>query len=116
MLVSSKASILVNGTQSGYIRYHRGLRQGDLLSPLLFVLVTDVLGIMFRHALNSRVLVGVPLGHQGRMCNLHYANDMLILTIGGLEDLRIIKILLYLLKKCQGWKLISQRLVSFTLG
>lgn len=94
ILVSSKASILVNGSPNGYVRYQRGLRQGDPLSPLLFVLVTDVLCTMFSHALLSRILVGVPLGERHSMCNLHYADDLLVLTTGGLEDLRIIKLML----------------------
>ncbi|XP_039125244.1 uncharacterized protein LOC120261424 [Dioscorea cayenensis subsp. rotundata] len=102
ILASSKASILVNGSPNGYIRYHRGLRQGDPLSPLLFVLVTDVLSSMFAHALSSKVLVGVPLGSFGRRCNLHYADDLLILTAGGCEDLRIIKLILYLFEGMSG--------------
>lgn len=98
LLCFSKTTIIINGSQSDYVRYRRGLKQGDPLSPLLFVLVKNVLGSMFKHTLNSGVLVGVPLGDQEWMCNLHYANDLLILTTGGLEDLRIIKLLLYLFK------------------
>lgn len=88
ILVSSKALILVNGSPNGYIRYHRGLRQGDPLSPLLFVLVTDVLSSMFTHALNAEILLGVPLEEFGSKCNLHYADNLLILTSGGLENPR----------------------------
>lgn len=96
ILSSTKANVLVNGSPNGYIRYNRGLRQGNPLSPLLFVLVTDALSAMFNHALDSRVLVDVPLGSFKNRCNLHNADDLLFLTSGGLEDLRIVKLNLYL--------------------
>lgn len=35
------------------------------------------------------------LGSHGRFCYLQYANDLLILTVGEREDLRIIKLILY---------------------
>lgn len=73
---SSKASILINGSTNGYVRYQRGLRQGDPLSPLLFLLVSDVLCEMFTHAIQSKTLVGVPLGEFGNVYNLHYADDL----------------------------------------
>lgn len=104
LLILSKAFILVNGIPNGYIRYKRGLRQGDPLSPLLFVLVTDVLSAMFNHALNSKILIGIPLDDFGSKCYLHYADDLLILTSGGLEDLRVIKLILYLFEGMTGLK------------
>lgn len=80
----------------------RGLQQGDPLSPLLFLLVTDVSSVMFSHALNSRILVRVPIGDFGSRCNLHYADDLLIMTTGGLEDLRIVKLILFLIEGMSG--------------
>lgn len=102
ILVSSKASILINGEPNGYVRYQRGLRQGDPFSPLLFVLVTDTLCAMFAHAFQSKVLVGVPLGEFGSMCNLHYADDLIIISTSGLEDLRIIKLILFVFEGMSG--------------
>lgn len=77
ILFSSKANILMNGSPNGYIHYQRGLRPGDQLSPMLFVLVTDALSSMFSHVLRSKILVCVPLGEFGTKCNMHYANDLL---------------------------------------
>lgn len=57
---------------------------------------------MFKHALDSRILVGVPLGPFKNRCNLHYADDLLVLTTGGLEDLRIVKLILYLFEGMSG--------------
>lgn len=102
ILLSLKANILINGSPNGYIHYKRGLRQGDPLSPLLFILVIDVLGAMFTHALNSKVLVGVSLGNYRNWCNLHFVDELLVLTMGGLEDLRIIKLLLFIFEAMTG--------------
>ena len=39
-------SVLVSGTPTSFFSSSRGLRQGDLLSPLLFVYVIEALGRM----------------------------------------------------------------------
>lgn len=70
ILFFSKGNILVNGSPNGYIRYHRGLRQGNLLSSLLFILVMNVLSTMFTHAMRSKILISVPLGEFGSRYNL----------------------------------------------
>lgn len=69
---------------------------------MFFVLVTNVLCEMFAHALQSKILVSVPLGEFGSICNLYYADDLLIVTMGGLEDLRIIKLMLYVFEGLSG--------------
>lgn len=70
------------------------MRQGDPLFPLVFALVMDVLCSIFVHALRTKVLVRVPLGEFGSKCNLDYADDLLVLTMGGPEDLRVVKLML----------------------
>lgn len=50
LLSTASISILVNEEPGEYIRHHRGLRQGDPLSPMLFILVMDVLNSLFTKA------------------------------------------------------------------
>lgn len=95
--MSLKSSFLVNGIQCGYVHYRRGFRQEDPLSPLLFVLVVDVLSTMFNNTQNSGILHGISLGDRGdKMCHLQFVDDLLVMMTGGWEDLRIINLILYL--------------------
>jgi hypothetical protein len=50
LLSSSSTQILLNGCPREVIYHRRGLRQGDPLSPMLFVLVMDVLNFMVQRA------------------------------------------------------------------
>jgi hypothetical protein len=50
LLRSSSTRVLVNGEPSDLICHQRGLRQGDPLSPMLFILVIDVLNPLITKA------------------------------------------------------------------
>ena len=52
LLRSASTKVLVNGELSERISLQRGLRQGDPLSPLLFVLVMDCLAALFDKAVH----------------------------------------------------------------
>ena len=49
-LQGSQFSVLVNGTPSGFFQSSRGLKQGDLLSPYLFVLAMEALSCLLGRA------------------------------------------------------------------
>ena len=56
-------SILINGTPSDFFRSFRGLRQGDPLSPYLFLLVVEVLSQLLFRARSGDYIEGFKVGN-----------------------------------------------------
>ena len=74
--------ILVNGCPSGFFPSSRGLRQGDPLSPLLFVIVMEALSHLLdqvvREGLFSGFKVGTLAANSLVVSHLLFADDTLI--------------------------------------
>ncbi|CAN6226415.1 unnamed protein product [Urochloa humidicola] len=90
LLSSSKMAVLVNGSPRPWFTCGRGLRQGDPLSPYLFLLVADVLQQMIKNTPGIRHLaaddVACPV--------LQYADDTLIVVRAKERDLLLLKAVL----------------------
>jgi hypothetical protein len=88
LLGSSSTQVILNGCPGKRIQHRRGLRQGDPLSPMLFILVMDVLGVFFSRAEEACLLQQLYLGK-----NLHkisiYADDVVLFLHPTQSDISI---------------------------
>ena len=88
-------SILVNGQPVGNIRPSRGIRQGDPLSPYLFIICAEALSSLINQAINNGVITGVSTSKNGhRLSHLFFADDSLLFCkANSVEWRRLMRIL-----------------------
>jgi hypothetical protein len=72
-------SVVINGKPVGHIKPTRGIRQGDPISPYLFLLCAESLSSLIQQAVNTGVLTGVPTSKRGpRLSHLFFADDSMV--------------------------------------
>lgn len=78
-VTSASASVLVNGSPTPPIKLHRGLRQGDPLSPFLFDIIVEALHLVISRATSMNLWEGIAT-HPGGMkiSHLQYGDDNII--------------------------------------
>lgn len=74
---SSRASIPINGSATRELSLSKGVRQGDPLSPFLFIIAMEGLNVAMRTASQKSLFHGVKIPNDGpSVSHLFYAGDM----------------------------------------
>ena len=102
-------SILVNGSPAGFFPSSRGLRQGDPLSPYLFVIGMEILSCLLNRATGGNYLSGTKIadgrGEEMVISHLLYADDTLLFCRAGNDELKFISWILMWFEAISGLKI-----------
>jgi hypothetical protein len=112
---SVRFSILVNGSPNGFFSSSRGLRQGDPLSPLLFVFVMEALSQMISAAVQGGLLEGFKVGNTS-FSHLLFADDTLIFCKALPSQLRYLRGVFLLFEAASGLKVNLAKSVLIPVG
>ena len=83
-----------NGVVNGFFKGKRGLRQGDPLSPYLFVIAMNCLSMMLDKEARTSHLSYHHRCQKTKLTHLSFADDLLIFIDGSLESVqRVLQIL-----------------------
>ena len=81
-ITTARFSVLINGTPTSFFTNSRGLRQGDPLSPYLFVLRMEAFSCLLMNAVGGGFLSGWKASGRGgegaEISQLLFADDTLI--------------------------------------
>lgn len=115
MVWLDRASVLVNGSPTDEFQIHRGLRQGDTLSPFLFILVMEGLHIALMRAQMANVLRGVTISGIG-ISHLMYADDVMRVSELDPENVNYLIFILRCFYMASGLKINLQKSKSIGIG
>ncbi|WMV19394.1 hypothetical protein MTR67_012779 [Solanum verrucosum] len=84
-------SIIINGHRHGFFHSTRGLKQGNPLSPALFILGAEVLSRMLNTTQQNPMYRGFNMESKGPKINhLSFADDVIIFTSSNTNSMRLI--------------------------
>ncbi|XP_075645807.1 uncharacterized protein LOC142616966 [Castanea sativa] len=107
-VTSVRFSVLVNGSPEGFFGSSRGLRQGDPLSPLLFLLIMEVLSRLLQKTEECNLIRGFQVGAVNSagvsISHLLFADDTIIFCEASMEQLLSIRLVLSCFQAFTGLK------------
>ena len=101
-------SVLVNGSPEGFFGSSRGLRQGDPLSPLLFLLIMEVLSRILKKTKENNLIRGFQVGIVNsvgvQISHLLFADDTILFCDASRDQVLSIRLALSCFQAFTGLK------------
>lgn len=90
-ILTSSMSVLINGSPTDEFIAHKELRQGDPLSPFLFLIVAEGLSGMVQRAIQVGVFDGYQVSGGKKLSLLQFADDTMLMGQESRKNLWSIK-------------------------
>ncbi|KAL3629987.1 hypothetical protein CASFOL_026299 [Castilleja foliolosa] len=104
-LLSASTSILINGSPTAEFLMEKGLRQGDPMSPFLFIFAAECLGMMVRKAIERGCFQQVRVGKkETEISVLQFADDTLFIGEANDQNILTLKGILRMFELWSGLK------------
>lgn len=103
LLASANSSVLVNGVRGASFKHRNGLRQGDPLSPMLFILAMEPLQRMLQLATQAGLLR--PINNTAKLRISMYADDAAIFANPDSNEMQAIQQILEIFGEVTGLKI-----------
>jgi hypothetical protein len=95
LLTTSSTQVLLNGVLGNFINHQRGLRQGDPLSPMLFIIMMDMLNHLITKAAEEGLLRPLSSRSIQHWVSL-YADGVVLFLRPSQSDINLILEILHL--------------------
>ncbi|KAG7536796.1 Endonuclease/exonuclease/phosphatase superfamily [Arabidopsis suecica] len=109
-MTSVSYSYLLNGFAQRLVTPQRGLRQGDPLSPYIFILCSEVLSGLCKKAQLEKKLTGIKVGKKSpRISHLLFADDTMFFCKSDLQECTALMKILHKYEMASGQKINPQK-------
>ncbi|XP_039688673.1 uncharacterized protein [Medicago truncatula] len=97
---------MVNGSPTDEFPFRRGLRQGDPLSPFLFLLAAEGLNVLMKSLVQAQLFIGYSFGvvNPVVVSHLQFAEDTLLLGTKNWANVRALRAALVIFEAMSGLK------------
>ena len=105
LITTARVSVLVNGSPTAQFNLQKGVRQGDPLSPYLFITAMEGLIVALKEAIRKDLFKGMDLPRDGpRIAGLHFADDALFVGVWDETNLKNLMKILRCFNQASGLK------------
>ncbi|KAK6131702.1 hypothetical protein DH2020_034499 [Rehmannia glutinosa] len=99
-------SFLLNGSQFGSVKPHRGIRQGDPISPYIFIICAEVFSCILQDLQAAGKIHGIRINkHAPSVSHLFFADDTLLFGRATIEEATHLKFAINLFEQASGQRI-----------